>query len=149
MLGFVLRIRLISYHACALLAILASGMFPPFAAAAPAGQAGAAATRHLSAWVVDSIGKPIEGAVIRIQSVAGVTAARSRSDASGNFALELAPGTYQLIADHAGFESAQRVVTIAATSSPAPLVLAMKSSGPLTLQGVTAQLNRARNDLSP
>lgn len=149
MLGFLRRIRLIFYHACALLAILASMMFPPHAAAAPASQSGASQTRRLSGSVVDSIGKPIVEAVVRIQSGSGATVAQSRTDASGNFAVELAPGTYQLSIDHAGFENAQRVVAIAAGANPAPLVLAMKSSGPLTLQGVTAQLNRARNDLSP
>ncbi len=149
MLGFGWRIPHIFYHACALLAILASVMFPQYAAAAPASQSRGAQTRHLSGSVVDSIGKPIAGAVVRIQSASGVTAAQSRTDAAGNFALELNPGTYQLSVDHAEFESAQRVVTIAAVSSPAPIVLAMKSSGALTLQGVTAQLNRARNDLSP
>ncbi|MFZ0658383.1 MAG: TonB-dependent receptor [Candidatus Binataceae bacterium] len=144
-----MRIRFIFYHACALLAILASMMSPRCATAAPANQSAVQGARHLSGSVVDSIGKPIAAAVIRIQSAVGVTAAQTRTDASGNFAVELAPGTYQLTADHPGFESAQRVVTIAPPSSPAPLVLAMKSSGPLTLQGVTAQLNRARNDLSP
>jgi len=145
----VLRVAFLSCHACALLAIVASVMFCPHAAAALAGQFGAPAIRQLSGTVVDSIGKPIVGAVVRIQTEGGITAAHSQSDASGHFALELMPGTYQLTAGHAGFETAQRVVTIAATSTPAPIVLAMKSSGPLTLQGVTARLDRARNDLSP
>lgn len=137
-----LRVSLLSYHGCAILAILACVAFAPCAAAAPS-------TRHFSGTVVDSIGKPIADVVLRIQSSNGVTAAKSRSDASGHFALELMPGTYRLTADHAGFESAQRAITVGATFNPAPIVLALKSGGPLTLQGVTAQLDRARNDLSP
>ncbi len=103
--------------------------------------------RHLIAGrITDSLGRPLVGVELELESSTRQIISITRTDSRGEFSFPLVPnGTYLVIARRNGFSPATAVVTPAANTR---LTLAMQSREPLSVR-ITAALNRARNALSP
>ena len=97
-----------------------------------------AADVFVSGTVVDTSGGAIAGAEVRVQDASGILIKKAQSDTSGSFTIAgLAAGNYQLVVSHAGFETQETTVTIAAAApSPLRISLAVNSvNTSVTVQG--------------
>jgi outer membrane receptor protein involved in Fe transport len=123
--------------------------------AAPVGGAPAGAAEHarapqrLAGRVQDSLGRPVVGADVSLQSASGKVIAKTNTDAQGRFSFdEVKPGTYAVTATKQSFKPAVKVAAVSA-GRPAELTLAMASEQALSLAVVAKRLDVARNSLSP
>lgn len=98
--------------------------------------------------VRDSLGRPIAGAHVVLKSVTGATAGHGNSDAQGHFGFAaVAPGTYAVLSDKAGYETGSSIVTVSAGTADTTITLA--ATGALQVAITATRLDRARNGLSP
>ena len=87
----------------------------------------AAQTRvTVSGSVVDAALKPIAGAKITVDQ-AGKEVASTTSDAKGLFRLAIAPGDYNVRAEHVGFPVLTRQLRVPAGATTVPLPLVMST----------------------
>ncbi|HET6464471.1 MAG TPA: TonB-dependent receptor, partial [Nitrospiria bacterium] len=99
--------------------------------------------------VKDSIGKPIAGVTLRLQSEDGKVLGQTQSGEDGQFAFaDVPPGTFAVVGEKAEFEPGTAIVSVIAEAG-ASTTLTLKSSGALELKVVTERLERARNGLLP
>ncbi len=123
-------------------------------AVAGARDARAAAASHpvpqtVSGMIKDALGRPLPGANLTLQTAQGAVVARTKSAPDGTFAFPgIAPGTYAVLADHANFKPATKIVTVG-TGGAQRVALVMQSEGALSMAVVAQRLNQARNGLSP
>jgi outer membrane receptor protein involved in Fe transport len=103
----------------------------------------------ISGTVKDSLGRPIPGANLTLQTPRGAVVARTQSASDGTFVFrDVAPGAYAVLADHPNFKPATKIVTVAAGGAP-PVALVMQSEAALSMAVVAKRLNQSRNGLSP
>jgi hypothetical protein len=96
----------------------------------------------------DSLGRPIAGVKVELQTANGKVVVSTRTDSQGRFSFErLAPGVYALMAVKAEFRPAVKIVSL--TGKPASVTLALQARQALSLTVVAKRLNRARNEFSP
>ena len=107
-----------------------------------------AAGGEVSGIVRDALQRPLDGVSIRLEAPEGKVVGRSTTGKDGAYMLRgIAPGTYSLIGDKPGFETAVAIVTVPATSASSDLTLASKEALDLPL---TAQkLAEARTEIEP
>ena len=110
--------------------------------------AAAAAGGEVSGTVRDALQGPLDGVAIRLETADGKVVGRSTTGKDGGYVLRgIAPGTYSLIGDKPGFETAVAIVTVPTTSATNDLTLASKEALDLPL---TAQrLAEARTAIEP
>lgn len=97
--------------------------------------------------VLDALKRPIPGVSLELQSASGKTLRRVTSNARGEFTFRRVPaGIYAVVAHKRGFKLAT-IILEAGTAKPVELTL--ESEQPLSLPVIVAQLNQARNALSP
>ncbi len=113
-------------------------------------RASSGARQTLSGTVTDALGRPLSGAAIELQSSAGATLARARSDAGGHFKFErIAPATYALVATEEHFKPATAIATVRASGVPNSITLALQAEAALSMTVMAHRLSKARNGLSP
>ncbi len=97
----------------------------------------------------DSLGRPIAGAEVRLETADGMVEALAQTDKHGKFGLRAPLGALKIVATKSGFKPAAVSVVIALETPTKPVVLAMEANQPLTLQVLAPRFDRALNDLSP
>jgi hypothetical protein len=101
---------------------------------------------RLTGRVTDTLNRPLAGADVRLSGTFGYVALTVTNN-RGEFSFTIqAAGTYAVSARKSGFELATEVVNVG--GKPRQIVLALASQT-LSMAAVTAQLNHARNALSP
>ena len=114
----------------------------------------AAAQRHIRGRqsvvgvVRDALGRPLAGADLTLQTYNGRIIAHARTDKAGHFLFEpVAPGTYMMLANKHGFQTATLIVPVKSQGT-ANLDIGLESESALSLQVVTTRINRQPNGLS-
>ncbi|HLH76972.1 MAG TPA: TonB-dependent receptor [Candidatus Binataceae bacterium] len=114
---------------------------------APAG-AQATHSHEISGNVTDALGRPLATVAIELQDGGGKVAARTHSDAKGEFHFkDLAAGVYAIVARQAGYKPSTRIVSVGAAPGPA-VTLAMESEQALSVQVVATRISRPSNSVS-
>lgn len=81
--------------------------------------------------VLDSAGRPVPGASVRLEGRDGVARLETTSDLNGEFGFSgLAIGAFSLVAEKATHQSAVLVVVVSESGDPRQLNLILNSSGP-------------------
>ncbi len=108
-----------------------------------------AADLTVAGTVHDTLGRPVAGAAVVLQSGDGHEVAHATADSAGHFSFPaIAAGTYAIVATQKDFESATAIVTAgAANAGAADLVL--RPSAALDMAVTAKRLDEARNQLSP
>ena len=105
--------------------------------------------QRVAGTVQDSLGRPVAGAEVSLQTSSGKIVGKTRSDAKGRFSFATVnPGTYAVTANKPSFKPAIKIAAVAA-GKPAELTLAMASEQALSMTVVAKRLDVARNSLSP
>src|SRR5260370_12390011 len=118
---FVDGARLRAFITVALLVCVVVSAAPPVAAQ----------TGQVTGTVRDALGRPLAGARVRLESSDGKTAGETTADAQGAFRFaNVAPGSYVVVGERQGFETATSVVTVSETGQ-ATADLALSSRQPL------------------
>src|SRR6266436_2888209 len=111
------------------------------AAAAPPAVAQAG---RVTGAVHDALGRPLGGARVRLESSDGKVAGQTTADDQGAFSFSnVAPGSYVVVGEKEGFESATSVVTVTETGQ-ASADLALSSRQALDLAVEAKRLEEAR-----
>ncbi len=98
--------------------------------------------------VSDTLGRPIVGANVLLKNVAGEVVGHATSDAEGHFMFStVAPGTYAVLSDQAGYESGSSIVTLSAGLATTTITLASSQAQEINI--AATRLEKARNGLSP
>jgi outer membrane receptor protein involved in Fe transport len=93
-------------------------------------------------------GHPIAGANITLKSAAGEVIGNTTSNEEGNFNFSaIAPGTYVVLSDKAGYEYSTSNVTLQAGVVSTTITLAASQAPEINI--TVARLDNARNGLSP
>ncbi|KAA1005336.1 TonB-dependent receptor [Paraburkholderia panacisoli] len=99
--------------------------------------------------VTDSLGKPVAGANVVLQTATGASAGTTKTDAGGHFSVQdVAPGTYAIVVTATGFASGSSI----ATTSPgtaSSVTVALAESDAIDVRVTAQRLDQARNGLSP
>ncbi|HWP77853.1 MAG TPA: TonB-dependent receptor, partial [Methylomirabilota bacterium] len=99
--------------------------------------------------VHDALGRPLGGARVRLESSDGKVAGQTTADAQGAFSFSnVAPGSYVVVGEKDGFESATSVVTVTETGQ-ASAELALSSRQALDLAVEAKRLEEARISIQP
>jgi outer membrane receptor protein involved in Fe transport len=103
----------------------------------------------LAGGVKDAEGRPLAGARLRLETIAGDVVATTTADDQGAFTFrEAPPGAYRLVADKEGFEPVSTIVTVTtAEGATVDLVLASVVLEPLRV--VAKQLEEERIKIQP
>jgi outer membrane receptor protein involved in Fe transport len=121
-----------------LLCAIAAGALP---AAAQAGR--------VAGTVKDALGRPLGGAQVRIESGDGKVVGQTTADDRGAFSFSnVAPGSYVVVGEKAGFDTATSVVTVSETGA-AGVELALASKQALDLAVAAKRLEEARIGIQP
>src|SRR5260370_32299456 len=89
--------------------------------------------RRVAGRVHDALGRPVGGARVRLESSDGKVAGQTTADDQGAFSFSnVAPGSYVVVGEKEGFESATSVVTVTETGQ-ANADLALSSRQALAL----------------
>jgi len=108
-----------------------------------------AAAGTIEGVIKDALQRSITGAQLRLESGAGQVAGRTTTDDQGRFAFTgVPPGTYVIVAEKPGFESATSVVTVTGTEG-ASAELTMASIKPLDVNVALQRLEEARIGIQP
>jgi Carboxypeptidase regulatory-like domain len=136
---FIDRARLRAFITVALL-VCVVGIAPPPVAAQ---------TGQVIGTVRDALGRPLGGARVRLESSDGKTAGETTADAQGAFRFaNVAPGSYVVVGEKEGFETATSVVTVSETGQ-ATADLALSSRQALDLAVEAKRLEEARITIQP
>src|SRR5216683_2283125 len=129
----------------ALAAALAQIMAPTTSHAGTSG----GASKRVTGTVKDALGRPLSEANVVLQAADGHEVARTKSHSAGQFEFNgITPGTYAVVVQKPGFNTATAIVTV--TSNVAkPVTVAMASQEALSLAVTAKRLDVARNGLSP
>ncbi len=99
--------------------------------------------------VKDALGRPLAGATVRLETADGRIAGSAAVGPDGRFALSgVAAGTYAVIGQQSGFDSATAIVTVPAGGA-AHAELALPARTALTVDVQARRLDEARNGISP
>lgn len=99
--------------------------------------------------IKDSLGRPLPGATVTLETADGRTIATTTGDQSGHFVFSaVPPGTYAVMATKDSYENGTAIVT-AGSSPAAGTELTLQSRQALDMAVVAKQLDEARNILSP
>jgi outer membrane receptor protein involved in Fe transport len=131
-------------------AILCAALFAPLCAhAANGAQTGPVREQSsIHGLVRDTLGRPIAAAHVTLKTVTGTIAGEARSDAEGHFDFSaIAPGTYAVLSDKAGYQTGSSIVTI--SSNSANTIITLAAIRALEVNVIAAKLESARNGLSP
>ncbi len=116
---------------------------------APAMTLAAPSAGTVSGIVKDALERPLPGAQVRLEAADGRVMGGTTTDEKGRFAFTvLAPGTYALIAEKAGFETATAIVTIMPTEG-ASVDLTLASKQALDVRVAAQRLQEARISIQP
>lgn len=120
-----------------------------FASALFFGVVEAATAQQISGHVQDSLGRPIPGASLRLETITASVIGHTSSDADGRFTFAgINPGTYAILAEQPDFDPGTAIVTVTAgTGATTTVTLAAHQA--LQIQIAAKRLNQARNGLSP
>ena len=137
-------------HACramrriCLLIVLAAACVDKVSPSAAASAAGS-----IDGQTTDALQRPLADVQLHVEAPDGITVGRAVSDVLGHFILHgVSPGTYSVIAEKPGFDTATIIVTLDKTAgATADLVLASKQA--LDLNVTAKKLDEARNAISP
>lgn len=97
----------------------------------------------------DSLGRPIAGALVHLETADGLAEASAQTDNNGKFGLRAPVGDFKIVATKPGFKTAAVSVVITSGIPTKPVALTMEANQPLTLQVLAPRFDRALNDLSP
>jgi outer membrane receptor protein involved in Fe transport len=98
--------------------------------------------------VNDTLGRPVAGANVTLKSVTGEVVGHAASDAQGHFTFStVAPGTYAVLSDKAGFETGSSIVTLSNEMVSTTITLAASQAQEIEISAT--RLEKARNGLSP
>jgi outer membrane receptor protein involved in Fe transport len=99
--------------------------------------------------VRDTLGRPVVKANVTLKTVTGEVAGHASSDAGGRFNFpSAAPGTYAILSEKGGFETASSIVTLAPNTTSVT-TLTMSATQAQEISIVAARLEQSRNNLSP
>jgi outer membrane receptor protein involved in Fe transport len=126
----------------ALLSVILVAVHPGSPAAAPAAGTVAGVAK-------DALGRPIPAARMRLEASDGQVVARTAADEQGQFAFTgVAPGTYAVVGEKDGFETATAVVTVSENQG-ATADLTLASTTALDVNVVAKRLEEARISIQP
>jgi outer membrane receptor protein involved in Fe transport len=98
--------------------------------------------------VIDSLGRPLAGALLEVKNASGAVLARARSDANGSFQFPGLPaGTYEVDAQLSAFEPGIAIVTLRPDQAATPLTLSLASAQALEISVSAEPESAARNAL--
>ena len=136
---FIDRARLRALITVALLVCAVATAAPPVAAQ----------TGRVIGTVRDALGRPLGGARVRLESSDGKTAGETTADTQGGFSFaNVIPGSYVVVGEKEGFETATSVVTVSETGQ-ATADLALSSRQALDLAVEAKRLEEARISIQP
>src|SRR5579875_1081180 len=105
-------------------------------------------SQKVNGRVTDALGRPVSGAELVLQYEDGRIIARTRSGPNGLFEFaHVRPGTYAIVVNKPGFETATSIVTVTPTGAK-PVEIPMEAQTALNLRVVAKRLDVARNGLS-
>jgi outer membrane receptor protein involved in Fe transport len=114
----------------------------------PCGAAGKDPRQTVSGAVKDSLGRPVPGVQLLLQTESGHILARTGSSQSGVFRFRNVPGgTYAVVASKNGFRTAVAIVAVSA-EAVSNLEIALQSETALSLKVVTTRINAQPNGVS-
>ena len=129
----------------ALAAALAQIMAPTTSHAGTSG----GASQRVTGTVKDALGRPLSEANVVLQAADGHEVVRTRSHSAGQFEFNgITPGTYAVVVQKTGFNTATAIVTVTSNGAK-PVTVAMASQEALSLAVTAKRLDVARNGLSP
>ena len=103
-----------------------------------------AAGGTVSGLVKDALGRPLGGATVRLETSEGLTARRTSTDDQGRFTFsDVPPGTYALVAERGGFETAT-AIGIVAEAEGWSVDFTLASRQPLDVSVATKRLEDPR-----
>ncbi|MGA7749845.1 MAG: TonB-dependent receptor, partial [Gallionella sp.] len=98
--------------------------------------------------VRDTLGRPITLANVTLKAANGEVVGHATSDTEGHFTFTaVAPGTYAVLSDKAGYESGSSIVTLSAGMVSTTITLATSQAQEIEISATL--LEKARNGLSP
>ncbi len=96
----------------------------------------------------DTLGRPIAQADVTLKAASGAVAGHTASNAAGQFTFTaIAPGTYAVLSDKAGYETGSSIVTLSAETASTTITLAASKVQEIDISAT--RLVTARNGLSP
>ena len=117
-------------------------------AAARASLALAAGSGEIDGVARDALQRPLDGVSIRLETPDAKIVGRATTGKDGGYVLRgVAPGTYMLIGEKPGFDTATAVVTMQANGATSDLTLASKEA--LDLKLTAQKLAEARSNIEP
>ncbi len=109
----------------------------------------AAQASRVAGIVKDALGRPLGGAQVRLESSDGKVVGRTTADDQGGFSFSnVAPGSYVVVGEKEGFETATSVVTVSETGATG-VDLALASKRALDLAVEAKRLEEARLSIQP
>jgi outer membrane receptor protein involved in Fe transport len=108
----------------------------------------APAATEIHGTAKDTLGRPLSGVNLTLQTSEGKKAGETTSDAGGHFVFShVAPGAYAVMGKKTGFEESTAIVTVEAGSA-ATTALTLNAKAALEVQVQVERLAEARNNLS-
>ena len=98
----------------------------------------------------DALGRPLSGVQLRLEATDGRVVARTTADAQGRFTFTgVAPGTYAVVGERSGFDTATSVVTVPAAGGAVAADLTLASKEALDVKVAAKRLEEARLSIQP
>jgi outer membrane receptor protein involved in Fe transport len=133
--------RSLRFTSIGLLVLVATLSHPPSAFATAAGV--------IEGVIKDALQRPLGTAQVRLESSAGRVVGRTIADEQGRFTFTgIPPGTYVVIGEKSGFQTATAVVTLSEATGES-VELALASERPLDFQVIGKRLEEARISIQP
>jgi len=109
----------------------------------------AAQTGQITGTVKDALGRPLGGARVRLEASDGSVAGQTTANEQGAFGFSnVSPGSYVVVGEQEGFETATSVVTVSA-GGHSSAELALTSRQALELAVAAKRLEEARISIQP